>query len=80
MCLTGVVDLSTLGHAPGIAVLAATLLRISHFQFGWTAGNPVQYLLRFLLCGEGDIAPVTSEILRRAESNPARRPSVHVGR
>ena len=50
-----------------------------HVYFGWTEGNPLKYLARFILFGEGDIAPVTHEILRRAELNPDRRPLTHVG-
>ncbi|MET7287275.1 amino acid transporter [Streptomyces sp. NPDC005573] len=47
--------------------------------FNWTEGNPVTHLLRFLVFGNGEAAPVTREVLRRAEPEPARRPSVHVG-
>jgi hypothetical protein len=53
--------------------------KLPHAYFGWPEGNPLQYLLRFLLFGEGDIAIVTREVLRRAEKNPARRPAIHVG-
>ncbi|WP_019501860.1 APC family permease [Pseudanabaena sp. PCC 6802] len=52
---------------------------IPHAYFGWAEGNPVQYLLRFLLFGEGDTAVITREVLRRAEKNPENRPSIHVG-
>jgi hypothetical protein len=66
--------------------IAAILLEINaqtgnlpHAYFGWAEGNPIQYLLRFLLFGEGDTAVVTREVLRRAEKDPDKRPSIHVG-
>lgn len=66
--------------------LAAVLIRISrrtqklsHAYFGWTEGNPIGYIFRFLFLGEGDVAPVTREILRKAISDPGKRPFIHVG-
>jgi hypothetical protein len=53
--------------------------QIPHIYFGWTEGNPFIYVLKFIFFGEGDTAPVTHEILRRAEPDPSRRPAVHVG-
>lgn len=65
--------------------IAALLLEIRdrtgmlpQIYFGWTEGNPVQYLLRFMLFGEGDVPIVTREVLRKAEPEPARRPGIHV--
>jgi hypothetical protein len=53
--------------------------KIPHAYFGWTEGNPIVYLLKFLAFGEGDTAPVTREVLRQAEPNPTRRPRIHLG-
>jgi len=53
--------------------------QIPHVYFGWTEGNPITYLLKFLAFGEGDTAPVTREVLRQSEPDPLQRPRVHVG-
>lgn len=53
--------------------------KLPHVYFGWSEGNPVSYLLKYIAFGEGDTAPVTHEVLRQAEKDPNRRPIVHVG-
>jgi len=53
--------------------------KLPHAYFGWTEGNPIAYLLKFLAFGEGDTAPVAREVLRQSEPNPLRRPRIHVG-
>jgi hypothetical protein len=59
--------------------LRDTMGKIPHIYFGWSEGNPLMYLLRYIAFGEGDTAPITREILRQVEEDPEQRPSVHVG-
>jgi hypothetical protein len=74
-------------EAPAVPNAIAALLmhlrdktgKIPHVYFGWSEGNPIAYLIRYIIFGEGDTAPVTREILRQAEEDPERRPNVHVG-
>ncbi|MBE9141544.1 amino acid transporter [Nodosilinea sp. LEGE 07088] len=51
---------------------------LPHVYFEWVEGNPVRYLLRFTLFGEGDVPLVTREVLRKAEPDPLQRPRIHV--
>ncbi|WP_395405675.1 amino acid transporter (plasmid) [Arthrobacter sp. UC242_113] len=74
-------------HGPVVPnTIASVLLHIRdvtglmpHIYFRWTEGNPVTNLLKFLFLGEGEIAPVTREVLREAVPEVTRRPWVHVG-
>ncbi|QWF81270.1 hypothetical protein HUW46_04700 [Amycolatopsis sp. CA-230715] len=53
--------------------------KLPHIYFAWTEGNPFRFIVRYLIFGDGDIPPVTREVLRRAEPDPEQRPMVHVG-
>ena len=65
--------------------IAAVLLHVRdthglppHVYFAWAEGNPVLLLLRYLIFGDGEVAPITREVLRQAEPDHQRRPVVHV--
>ena len=69
-------------------VLAAVLLSVRdqmseppHVYFEWSESGPAQNALRFLFGGEGDVPPLTHEVLRRAEPepDPDQRPMTHAG-
>jgi hypothetical protein len=68
--------------ANAIAALLIQLKRTSgsipHVYFHWADIDPIINLMRFIFLGEGDTAPLTHEILRRAIEDPAQRPIVHV--
>ncbi|HEY0792830.1 MAG TPA: hypothetical protein VGD78_17330, partial [Chthoniobacterales bacterium] len=76
-------------RATGTAVpnaIAAFLLHLRdtsdeppHAYFNWTEGNPLLYLIRYMLSGHGDVAPITREVLRKAECDAQRRPAIHAG-
>ncbi len=51
---------------------------VPEVYFKWKEGNPVANVFRFIFLGEGDAAPITHEVLRRAVHDPSRRPIVHV--
>ncbi len=52
--------------------------KVPDVYFTWAEGNPVAAMLRHLVFGAGEIAPVTREVLREHEPDPERRPRVHV--
>ncbi|WP_144764345.1 amino acid transporter [Curtobacterium sp. 9128] len=71
------------GNVPN--TIASTLLAIRDIAgvvpsiyFEWNEGSPIRNAIRFVFTGVGDVAPVTREVLREAEPEVNRRPSVHV--
>jgi hypothetical protein len=73
-------------RSPAVAnAIAALLIQVKqmtgcnpHVYFHWADIDPILNLTRFIFLGEGDTAPLTHEILRRAIKDPAQRPVVHV--
>ncbi len=73
-------------RSPAVAnAIAALLIQlkqttgcIPQVYFHWADVDPVVNLARFIFLGEGDTAPLTHEILRRAIKDPSQRPIVHV--
>jgi hypothetical protein len=71
--------------APAIPnAIAAIMLQVQrltnrrpHAYFNWGEQNPFLFLIKYFLDGEGDVAPLTREILRRIEPDPNRRPAIH---
>jgi len=61
-----------------VAMRDATGVR-PHAFFEWAEGNPLVHMVRYILLGRGDTAPVVREILREVEKDPAERPTIHVG-
>lgn len=51
---------------------------LPHIYFGWMEGNPIRFMLRFILLGEGDVPVMTREVLRKAEPDYRQRPGVYV--
>jgi hypothetical protein len=73
-------------RSPAVAnAIAALLIQIKkttgcipQVYFHWADVDPIINLLRFVFLGEGDTAPLTHEILRRAIKDRTQRPMVHV--
>lgn len=51
---------------------------VPHVYLDWAAGTPIKNFLAYLFFGQGQVAPTTHEVLRRAEPKLRRRPVVHV--
>ena len=52
--------------------------KLPHVYFGWSEGNPLSYLMKYIAFGEGDTAPVTQKCCVSREGSE-QRPIVHVG-
>ena len=78
-----VLTVSSTAVANGIAAICLAVRGqfglVPHVYFDWTEGSPLTHFLRFILWGSGEVAPVTREVLHRAEPDRYRRPRVHVG-
>ncbi|KQP53723.1 amino acid transporter [Agreia sp. Leaf283] len=73
----------TSGNIPNTIATVLLAIRdltgtVPDIYFEWTEGNPISNMFKYLITGGGEVAPVTREVLRRAESQRTRRPDVHV--
>ena len=71
------------GNVPNTLAVVMLAIRdqtgtVPSIYFEWTEGNPLSNMFRFLITGTGEVAPVTREVLRRAEPDRMHRPDVHV--
>jgi hypothetical protein len=58
--------------------LEKTTGKVPHCYLKWHEGNPIANVFQFLFFGEGDVAPIAHEVLRRAVPDIRRRPVIHV--
>ncbi len=61
-----------------LVYLAKRTGQVPHVYFKWTQVSPALNIMRFLFLGEGDTAPLTHEVLRKAIPKQQDRPVVHV--
>ncbi|UFS60115.1 APC family permease [Subtercola endophyticus] len=71
------------GNIPNTLAVVLLTIRdetgvVPEIYFEWTEGNPLGNMLKFLITGGGEVAPVTREVLREAEKDLKLRPAVHV--
>ncbi|GAA0995910.1 hypothetical protein JOE66_001638 [Subtercola frigoramans] len=71
------------GNIPNTLAVVLLTIRdetgvVPEIYFEWTEGNPLSNMLKFLITGGGEVAPVTREVLREAEKDVKLRPAVHV--
>ncbi|MCU1478550.1 MAG: amino acid transporter [Subtercola sp.] len=71
------------GNVPNTLAVVLLTIRdetgvVPEIYFEWTEGNPLSNMLKFLITGGGEVAPVTREVLREAEKDLKLRPAVHV--
>ncbi len=67
----------------GIAAILLNIRRQTeknpHVYLGWTEGDPIANVFKYIFFGEGETAMLTREILRCTEAKESKRPFVHLG-
>ena len=53
--------------------------QIPHAYFGWTEGNPITYVLKYLALGRGRHRARHARGAAQVDPNPLERPRIHVG-